>query len=95
MNSDTSTAATPTRPRQLITEAICAVAPDIEPADIEALAADDLIKDELDLDSMDVLNVATAIFERSSVDIPDRDYVHMETMAAFESYLADRLPTAN
>lgn len=79
------------RPRRLIADAICEVAPDIEPAEVEDLDAEDLLKDALELDSMDLLNIATAIFERSGVNIPERDYVHMETLGAFESYLTERL----
>ena len=78
-------------PRRLIADAICSVAPDIEPSEVEGLDREELLKDALELDSMDLLNIATAIFERSGVDIPERDYPHMETMGAFENYLVDRL----
>lgn len=83
------------KPRRLICDAICEVAPDIEPADIEVLDEDELLKDALELDSMDLLNIAAAIFERSGVDIPERDYVHMESLASFDNYLSERLATTD
>lgn len=79
------------KPSRLISDAICEVAPDIEPAEVEALDADEFLKDALELDSMDLLNIASAIFERSGIEIPERDYVHMESMASFENYLRERL----
>ena len=82
------------KPRRLICDAICEVAPDIEPSEVEQLDGDAFLKDELELDSMDLLNIASAIFERSGISIPERDYVHMESLAAFESYLIERLAAA-
>lgn len=80
-------------PRRLICDAICEVAPDIAPSEVEELEADAFLKDVLELDSMDLLNIASAIFERSGITIPERDYVHMESLASFESYLGERLAT--
>lgn len=84
----------PAKPRQLIADAICQVAPDIEPVEVAALDAEDFLKDALELDSMDLLNIATDIFERSGINIPERDYVHMETIGAFEKYLTERMSSA-
>ena len=77
------------KPRQLIRDAICEVAPDIEPNEVADLDPDDLIRDVLELDSMDQLNIATAIFERCGLNIPESDYFHMDTMASFEDYLRE------
>jgi len=82
-------------PRRLIADAICQVAPDIEPSEIEDLDADDFLKDSLELDSMDLLNIATEVFERSGINIPERDYVHMETLGGFENYLRERMTSAD
>ena len=43
---------------------------------------------------MDLLNIATEIFERSGINIPERDYVHMQTIGAFENYLTERMAAA-
>lgn len=82
------------RPLQLIADAICEVAPDIEPTDVFELGRNDLIRDVLELDSMDQLNIATAIFERCGVNIPENDYFHMDTLASFEDYLREHLGEA-
>ncbi len=83
------------RPSRLICDAICEVAPDIEPSELEELDREAFLKDALELDSMDLLNIAAAIFERSGVTIPERDYVHMESLASFETYLRERLASAH
>ena len=64
------------------------VAPDIDPADV---GDDDHIQDDLELDSMDVLNLVTALHERFGVDIPEADYPRVATADAAAAYLAERL----
>jgi acyl carrier protein len=77
--------------RTIIRDAICRVAPDVDPAYLDGLADDVPLKQELELDSMDQLNIAADIFERCGADIPERDYGHMETLGSFEAYLRDLL----
>jgi len=79
------------RPRQLIVDAICQVAPDVEPSDVTDLDRNDLIRDTLELDSMDQLNIAEAIHERCGLNIAESDYHHMDTLASFENYLREHL----
>ena len=61
------------------------VAPDIDPADV---GDDDHIQDDLELDSMDVLNLVTALHERFGVDIPEADYPQIATLALAVEYLS-------
>jgi acyl carrier protein len=49
---------------------------------------DDHIQDDLDLDSMDVLNLVTALHERLGVDIPEADYPEISTARKAAAYLA-------
>jgi acyl carrier protein len=60
------------------------VAPDIDPA---AVGDDDHIQDDLELDSMDVLNLVAALHERLGVDIPEADYPEIATPARAAAYL--------
>ena len=60
------------------------VAPDINPADV---SDDDHLQDDLELDSMDVLNLVTALHERLGVSIPETDYAQIETPAKAVRYL--------
>jgi acyl carrier protein len=78
---------TPFKPRPEIVEALAQIAPDVDPGDVDA----DL-HDDLGLDSMDLLNLAAAISERSGVEIPERDYSSLRTLRQLEAYLAGRAP---
>lgn len=75
----------------LFIEELVIVAPDLDPATIRK---DDQLQDDLELDSMDVLNLVSALHERLGVDIPEDDYVLIETPAKAASYLAARLENA-
>ncbi len=61
------------------------VAPD---ADLDALALDANLRDELDLDSMDFLNFVIGLHKALGVDIPEADYSKLTTLAGAVTYLA-------
>jgi acyl carrier protein len=63
--------------------AIKAVAPEVEEGE---LAADRLLRDQVDLDSMDWLNVIVGFHERFGIDIPEADYARLTTLNAITSY---------
>ncbi len=73
--------------RALFLEEIINVAPDLEPDEI---GDGDHIQDDLELDSMDVLNLVAALHARLGVDIPEADYVQIATPALAVAYLAQR-----
>jgi acyl carrier protein len=73
--------------RAVFLEELTRVAPDIEPSDV---GDDDHIQDDLDLDSMDVLNLVSALHERLGIDIPEKDYPSIATLARAAEYLASR-----
>lgn len=70
--------------RALYLEELCRVAPDIDPATV---GDDDHIQEDLELDSMDVLNLVTALHVRTGLDIPERDYPSIATAALAIGYL--------
>lgn len=70
--------------RAAILEAIQEVAPE---ADLSRLADIDEFRDELDLDSMDLLNVMIGIHKRTGVDVPERDYPRLGTLRGAVDYL--------
>jgi acyl carrier protein len=74
--------------RTAFLEEVLKVAPDLEPDDI---GENDHIQDDLELDSMDVLNLVSALHGRFGVDIPEVDYVRIATPARAAVYLASRL----
>ncbi|QBK32021.1 acyl carrier protein [Roseitalea porphyridii] len=60
------------------------VAPDIDP---ETVSDNDHIQDDLELDSMDVLNLVTALHTRFGIEIPESDYPQIATLALAVTYM--------
>lgn len=79
---------TPDEIRAAFLEELVTVAPDIDPADVDET---DHIQDDLELDSMDVLNLVTALHGRLGVDIPESEYPKIATLALAVPYLAAKL----
>jgi acyl carrier protein len=64
---------------------------DIAPeADLTRIDPDGNLRDQLDLDSMDVLNVMIGLHEVLHVDIPETDYPKLATLNGAVAYLAQR-----
>jgi acyl carrier protein len=57
----------------------------------EPLAPDRALRDQVDLDSMDWLNVIVGLHHRFGVDIPEAHYAKLVTLDGIVSYLATRL----
>ncbi|SNR50916.1 acyl carrier protein [Puniceibacterium sediminis] len=74
--------------RQAFLEELTQVAPDIDPGDV---GEDDHLQDDLELDSMDFLNLVTALHQRLGVDIPEVDYPKIATLALAVGYLKGRI----
>lgn len=71
--------------RTVYLEELIKVAPDLDADDI---GENDHLQDDLGLDSMDVLNLVTALHDRLGVDIPEADYPRIATLRLAGSYLA-------
>lgn len=74
--------------KAVLFEEIATVAPEADPG---AIAPDEDVRDALDLDSMDMLNVIAALHERLGVEIPEADAPQFFTVAGAVTYLAKRL----
>ena len=57
-------------------------------ADLIALHADGGFRDQLDLDSMDLLNFVVGLHAALGVEIPEADYPKLSTLEACVDYLA-------
>lgn len=68
------------------------LAPEVDPARI---IADKPLRSQIDLDSMDWLNVLAAIHEKLGVDIPETDYGKVQTLDSIVAYLAEKIPAAS
>ena len=52
------------------------------------------LRDELDIDSMDFLNLVAALADRLRIDVPEIDYPQLATLGRAIDYLAQRLRVA-
>jgi acyl carrier protein len=74
--------------RAAVLHALGEVAPE---ADLEALKADVPFRDQLDLDSMDVLNFVIGLDRVLKVAVPESDYSRIATLSSCVAYLEGRL----
>ena len=64
------------------------IAPEIDPAQIDPAVN---LRDQIDLDSMDVLDLMIAIHEATGVEIPEADYPKMSSLNGCVLYLRSRV----
>ena len=74
--------------RSGVIDCIRRIVPEVEPGE---LARDRPLRDQVDLDSMDWLNVIVGFHQRFGVDIPEADYAKLVSLDAIVAYLAGRL----
>lgn len=79
------TALTPSDARALLARVLARIAPEVDLADI---GPDETLQEAADLDSMDFLNLMTAVYEEIGVDVPERDYPALSTVDGFAAYMA-------
>ncbi|KYF74495.1 hypothetical protein BE11_31465 [Sorangium cellulosum] len=60
-------------------------------ADVEALGPDRDVREELDIDSMDLLRFVTALDAELGVSVPESDYRRVATVRGCTDYLAEKL----
>lgn len=60
-------------------------------ADLDRLDPAVAFREQLDLDSMDLLNFAIGLHEALGVDVPEADYARLATLDGCVAYLGDRL----
>jgi acyl carrier protein len=56
-------------------------------ADFESLDADQPLRDQLDLDSMDFLDIVMELRKRHQLQIPEEDYPNLATLNSCATYL--------
>ena len=74
--------------RAVILEELGNIAPE---ADLAALDPKADMREALDIDSMDILNLVTAIHKRLGVNIPELDYPKLVTLAGAVAYVESAL----
>ena len=63
---------------------LTAIAPEVDEADISDT---ELLRDQVDLDSMDWLNFLVRLHKRFEVDIPESQYASLRTVDNLTSYI--------
>jgi acyl carrier protein len=71
--------------RALAAEVLAGIAPE---ADLSAVGDDEDLREALDLDSMDFMNLVVGLNQRSGIAIPQADVPRLHTMRGLVEYLA-------
>ena len=74
--------------RHTVVSIIRTVAPEVEEG---GLVASQALRDQVDLDSMDWLNVIIGVHQKLKVDIPEADYGKLRTLDNWVDYLKPKL----
>lgn len=82
--------ASPERVRGTILDVLSGIAPELDTA---TLRPDEPLREQVDLDSFDFLNVLIALSERLGVEVPETDYAKVQTLNAMVEYFAQRSKT--
>ena len=78
--------------RQEIRDVILEIIQDIdEDSSLENLKEDQPLRDQLDLDSMDFLDIVMELRKRYKLHIPEDDYPQLATLTSCTNYLESRL----
>ncbi len=74
--------------RKIILDIIAVVAPD---ADLSEIKDEVRLRDQLDMDSMDFLDIVMELRKRYKIEVPKEDYPHLATLAGCVEYLGPKL----
>ena len=81
--------------RDEIKDVILEIIADIdEEADFASLDADTPLRDQLDLDSMDFLDIVMELRKRYKLQIPEEEYPQLATLTSCVNYLEPKLQNA-
>ena len=82
---------TPEKIRDAFLSSLATVAPD---ADLAHLKPRESLRDQVEMDSFDVLNLMIRLHEKLGIDVPEADYGKLATLDEAVAYLAAQLPAA-
>lgn len=72
--------------RSEIVSVLTRIAPEVDPGELKD---DALLRDQVDLDSMDWLNFLIGVHERLHVTVAERDYATLRTLADVVHYVEE------
>lgn len=71
--------------RALLARLLHGIAPEVDLDSIDPAAS---LQEEAELDSMDFLNLVTALYDETGIEIPERDYPRVATVDGFVGYVS-------
>ncbi len=74
--------------RKVVAEELSNIAPEVDLATVDPTAD---LREAIDIDSMDFLNLVTALHQRTGVDVPEIDYPKLINLSGMIAYLEARL----
>ena len=77
--------------RKIILDILTRIVPD---EDLSGLRDEVPFREQMELDSMDFLDIVMELRKQYRVQIPEEDYHHLNTMAGTVQYLFPRMKTA-
>ena len=73
--------------RAAILDVLGGIAPELDPASLRPGAP---LREQIDLDSFDFLNVLIALNERLGIEVPEKDYAAVQTLDGMVQYFGER-----
>jgi acyl carrier protein len=78
--------------RQIVLDIISDIAPD---EDVSGLDDQKSLREQLDLDSMDFLDIVMELRKRHKVEVPQEDYPKLASLASCVAYLGPKYASAH
>lgn len=77
--------------RQIVIDIISDIAPDEDTTNLDDKIS---LREQLDLDSMDFLDIVMELRKRHKVEVPQEDYPKLATLESCVTYLSPKFVTA-
>ena len=74
--------------KEAVKDIIATIAPD---EDIDGLNDTELLRDQIELDSMDFLDIVMELRKRYGVNVPEEDYKHLASLQGCVDYLSPHM----
>jgi acyl carrier protein len=77
--------------KQVVIDIITDIAPD---EDLSTLKSDVRLRDQLELDSMDFLDIVMELRKRHGIEVPEADYIQLASLDSCAEYLTPKFTAA-
>ena len=78
--------------KKIVIEIIADIAPDEDLSDVKPEVR---LRDQLDLDSMDFLDIVMELRKRYGIEVPEEDYPQLETLDSCADYLTPKFKSVS